>query len=194
MLPMRALQESGRYAGIKSFRDKENGWRSTGFRYALKMVTTDGTIEDLGLDNPVLNTFSSKLLKRSSCLDCKFNGMTRLSDATIGDFWGDKSLTDQHQKGLSVAIIHSDKLNRLLSEAQITLVPVTWESVIAGNHNINWTHYPLIRRMPMRRMALRAMRHGDFTKAQHYMSPHTFPGMILRIYLKINAIVRKSLK
>lgn len=195
MLPMMSLKASGRYIGIKSFRDKEKGWRSTGFRYALKMVRTDSTTENLGLDNPVLNTFSSKLLKRSSCLDCKFNGRTRISDATIGDYWGDREFSDQHKKGLSVMILHNDRLLPIITEAQIILTPTPLHTIIEGNHNVDWTHYPLIRHMPMRRMALNAMRRGDFSKAQHYMSPGTFPGLLLRLYLKANAIMRKfSLK
>lgn len=190
MLPMLDLKESGKYKGIFSFRDKDNGWQSRGFSYSLKMVRKDGSVEDLGLGNLVLNTFSSKLLKRSSCLDCKFVGLHRNSDCTIGDFWGDESFKEQHHEGLSVLIAHNDRITSLIKEAYMEVKPVSWKEVIADNRNIYWTHYPLIRRFFSRKRALRAMREKDYATAAKQMSPWSFPGLILRIYLKLNTLFR----
>ncbi len=190
MLPMLHLKESGKYKGILSFRDKENGWQSKGFRYSLKMVRKDESIENLGLDNLVLNTFSSKLLKRSSCLDCKFVGLHRNSDCTIGDFWGDESFKEQHHEGLSVLIAHNDRIISLIEDAHVEANPVSWKEVIADNRNINWTHYPLIRYFFSRKKALRAMQEKDYATANKQMSPWSFPGLLLRIYLKANILYR----
>lgn len=190
MLPMLHLKESGKYKGILSFRDKENGWQSKGFRYSLKMIRKDGSVEDLGLDNIVLNTFSSKLLKRSSCLDCKFIGLHRDSDCTIGDFWGDESFKEQHNEGLSVLIAHSDRIISLMKETHMEARPVAWKDVTAHNRNIYWTHYPLIRYFISRKNALRAMQNKEYSKAARQMNPWTFPGLLLRIYLKFNILYR----
>lgn len=192
MLPMSHLKESGKYKGINSFRDKENGWKSIGFRYSLKMITTDNAIENLGLDNIVLNTFSSKLLKRSSCLDCKFTGLHRLSDCTIGDFWGDKRFTSQHSEGVSVLAVHNPRICELLNESKLELSPITWNEVVDHNHNFYWTHYPLIRKFPSRKIALKAMQNDNFPLAMKQMHPKTIPGLLLRIYLKINEIQRRK--
>lgn len=193
-LPMSHLQASGKYQGIFSFRDKENGWQSKGFKYALKMVRTDGSIEDLGLDNMVLNTFSSKLLKRSSCLDCKFTGFHRNSDCTIGDFWGDESFKEQHHAGLSVWIIHHDRILSLAGGMPLEAQPVSWKEVVAHNRNIYWTHYPLIRHFFSRKKALRAMRKKDYATVAKQISPWSFPGLLLRVYLKLNILHRLWIK
>lgn len=190
MLPILHLKESGKYKGILSFRDKENGWQSKGFRYSLKMVCKDGSIENLGLDNMVLNTFSSKLLKRSSCLDCKFVGLHRASDCTIGDFWGDESFKEQHNEGVSVLIAHNDRIISLMKETHMEARPVAWKDVTADNRNIYWTHYPLIRYFISRKNALRAMQNKEYSKAARQMNPWTFPGLLLRIYLKLNILYR----
>lgn len=190
MLPMLHLKASGKYQGILSFRDKENGWQSKGFRYSLKMIRKDGSIDDLGLDNMVLNTFSSKLLKRSSCLDCKFIGLHRNSDCTIGDFWGDESFKEQHHEGLSVLIVHNDRIVSLIKEAHMEAKSVSWKEVITDNRNIYWTHYPLIRYFFSRKKALRAMQEKDYATATQQISPWSFPGLLLRIYLKLNILHR----
>lgn len=191
MLPMIDLQNSGKYSGIVSFRDKEEGWRAEGFRYALKMRRRDGTVENLGLNNAVLNTFSSKLLKRSSCLDCHFNGMDRLADCTIADFWGDKKFVSEHSKGISALMVHTRKGERLASFCEIERREVEMADVERGNHNLTFTSYPLIRKFPWRKFALEAQSKGDFDKAAKFMATNTPEGLILRIYLKLNDLRRR---
>ena len=191
MLPMQLLRQSGKYSGIRSFRDKENGWQSIGFKYSLKMVRNDGSIDNLGLDNLVLNTFSPKLLKRSSCLDCQFTGFHRDSDCTIGDFWGDSRFKQQHAQGLSIVIIHNCRIMQLIEAANMELQPITWPEAVASNKNIYWTHYPAIRHFWSRKIALNAMRRNDVTTATKQMATNTFPGLLLRIYLKMNNILCK---
>lgn len=191
MLPMIDLQNSGKYSGIVSFRDKEEGWRAEGFRYALKMRRRDGTVENLGLNNAVLNTFSSKLLKRSSCLDCHFNGMDRLADCTIADFWGDKKFVSEHSKGISALMVHTRKGEKLASFCEIERREVEMADVERGNHNLTFTSYPLIRKFPWRKFALEAQSKGDFDKAAKFMATNTPEGLILRIYLKLNDLRRR---
>ena len=184
MLPMLALKNSGKYTAIASFRDKENGWRAQGFKYALKMQCSDGFIENLGLDNPVLNTFSSKLLKRANCLNCQFNGAERVADITIGDFWADTTNRDQHAKGLSVAIVRSQKALELVHES-LQSRQTTIDAIVAGNPNLLGGRYPLVKYIPTRNKALKLQKEQRFAEAQHLMSPNTLPGILLRIALKI---------
>ncbi len=188
-LPMRLLQNTNMYRGIKSFRDKDNGWQSKGFRYSLKMQTSDGNVEDLKLDNLVLNTFSSKLLKRSSCLDCQFTGKHRASDATIGDFWGDEKFVDEHNDGVSVMIVHTKKISSLLEEAPLHNEKIQITSIVKGNHNYCWTHYPLVRCFMSRKFALWALKNGKPGLAQHCMRPKTLSGICMSIYLKLNNLL-----
>lgn len=193
MLPMLNLEKSGRYVAIHSFRDKEHGWCPLGFRYALKMERTDGSIENLGLDNPVLNAFSSKLTKRSSCLDCHFNGLDRHADITIGDFWGLKDYQEQHAEGVSAMVVRSEQgralVEDMLTAGTLETRPATAAEIYACNHNLTSTHYPMVRYLPTRPHVFAALRHEDYDAFSRLISPHSLAGMPLRLYLKMHDLV-----
>lgn len=164
-LPMKRLEESGEYKGIHSFRNKDKGWKSKGYKYSLKMYKKDGCIEDLGSDNMMIQCFCHKETKRSSCLDCQFNGFHRATDVTIGDFWGDSQFEDQHYNGLSVIVIHSQRMNSIINNSQLQVESVNWEDIIRQNPNLYWSHYPMIRKTQTRKIVFKYIRSGDDKRA-----------------------------
>lgn len=158
ILPMMKLKESGEYNRIISFRDKSKGWKSKGFAYSLKMETKEGKVVDLGSNNKVINCFNNRLLKRSSCLDCKFNGFHRISDCTIGDFWGDERFPEQHFDGLSVIVFHTNRLKDILGESPLCLSEISWNELIKCNPCYYWSHYPYLRRSLSRNVTLHELK------------------------------------
>ena len=118
---------------IKTFRDKTFGWKSIGYAYSLKTINTDGSESDYGSKNLIIGAFNSHLTCRSSCLNCKFVGVERPSDLTIGDFWGDKEYPEEHFKGLSVVVSHSATGEKLLFRSKITIHPVRWDKFVFHN-------------------------------------------------------------
>jgi hypothetical protein len=170
MLPMQQLQKTGEYLGIHSFRNKDTGWKSKGYKYALKLYKKDESICDLGTDNMMIQCFCHKETKRSSCLECHFNGFHRPSDATIGDFWGDTRFVEQHKKGLSVLITHSNRLGVFLKEAPLHLEAITWSELVSSNPSYYWSHYSYIRNTLTRRIVFRYIRLGNSKKALMWMN------------------------
>lgn len=77
--------------------------------------------------------FYTELTNRYSCYDCRFNGTHRKSDITIGDCWGDTEFPEEHQKGISVAVAHSDKGKMLLAQANIETHEIKWENFLMHN-------------------------------------------------------------
>lgn len=191
ILPMLHLKQSGHYSNIVSFRDKEFGWKSKGFQYALKMRRNDGSVENLGSENLVLKSFSSKLLKRSSCLDCHFTGDNRVSDCTIGDLWGDELFKEEHYEGVSVLIVHSLRIFHLIEKSDLVYTPIKFENFICENHNYYWSHYPLISYFRSRKKVLRAMKQGNMDMALHLMHSNPIAEVWMKVYLKCNYIFRK---
>jgi hypothetical protein len=49
----------------------------------------------------------------------------------------------------------------------------------------------MLRHMPMRAKALEALRHDDTKSLNKYIGSHTIPGLILRVYLKLNNLQRR---
>ena len=67
------------------------------------------------------NAFFDGLTYRDSCYNCKFAGNNRVSDITIGDFWGlgkceDASYIKEHNSGISVILPITDKGMGLLHD------------------------------------------------------------------------------
>lgn len=131
--------EPYRIKKILSFRTKENGWKSKGFIYNMLVEDENGKIHDYtGVHNLVTDGFSSELTDRYSCYDCQFNGVSRASDFTIGDLWGDESHKDQHAKGVSLVIAHNEQAVAFLKEIEEILYtePTDKDRAIQFNHRI----------------------------------------------------------
>lgn len=102
---------------IKSFRTKDNGWKSTGFRYNMKVIDKNNETHDYtNIRNLVTDGFSIELTNRYSCYKCNFVGKNRLSDFTIGDLWGDKMYPNEHYNGISLLIVHSNFAHEILNQ------------------------------------------------------------------------------
>lgn len=111
---------------ILSYRDKRSGWRSTNYLYNLTVENNDGNLTEYGVENLIILSFGASITHRKCCYDCKFVGLSRCSDLTIGDFWGDVNFKDQHHDGLSVVMVHTSKGDSLLRESDIScrMVPI----------------------------------------------------------------------
>lgn len=91
-----------------TFRDKsisDRGWP------LIFECMSGGKIVENYHDNKFIKGFIKNYYLRLSCHNCRFKGVNRCSDITLGDFWGvecfDKSL--QNQYGTSITIIHTKK-------------------------------------------------------------------------------------
>ena len=199
MLPMMSLVSSEKYNSIVSFRDKRNGWRSTGFLYRLTLMGTDGMEKDLGSNNLVLKCFSAKITKRSSCLNCRFIGFKRKSDCTIGDFWGDTNFPQQHAQGLSSVIVHSRQMLELLQKANITKHDVTIEKIARNNPNLYFGDFKNVRYLLSRHLALSFLRKKLYHLAMPLIDYNSKFSMEMRLWnrfhaKKIDAVLYESLK
>ncbi len=133
------LKNEPRFIKIAGFRKKE--------KYVLLCYDHNGNIEYLS-DKKVLPIygFYSDLTKRYSCGNCKFCGIERKSDITIGDYWGAGG-----DKQKSVAVAHTDKGLDLLSELDnVVIEKISW-SFIKDNFRYvigkNYNNYRLQRKM-----------------------------------------------
>ena len=98
-----------------SFRDKENlGWS----KYQLRIELFDGNIEFIDHDkSSFMKIFLNDYALRNSCFECFNKGNNRLSDITLGDFWGINNVHQElnDEKGTSLIIINSEKGKELFN-------------------------------------------------------------------------------
>lgn len=96
-----------------SFRNKEKGISSP----TMDFLFDDGSsIKTSVTDNPYYKGFVNNYYLRPSCFECKFKGMNRCSDITIGDFWAVKEYYPDFasEYGNSAVVIRSDKAQHLI--------------------------------------------------------------------------------
>ncbi len=107
------LAETVGKASCVSFRDKLNGWRN----YSLRITDKNGKqfIQQEN-QNAYMKGYLSHLYCRPSCYQCKFKGLERKSDLTLGDFWRIQDFcgTMDDNKGTSLVFVQSNTGKQLL--------------------------------------------------------------------------------
>lgn len=122
-----------------NLRNKETGWSkysySVEFAYSREKRYLCRNSEDL-----FMNLFVNNYILRRSCSDCHFKGYYRITDITLGDFWGIWDIIPEmdDNKGTSLVLTHSEKgekLFRAIAE-NIRYRPVTLEEGAKMNPSI----------------------------------------------------------
>lgn len=107
----RAKQDADGEMPIKiNLRDKTTGWSN--YRYSNLFQYKDGNKHScLSSDSLYMKLFVEDYISRESCSDCKFKGYNRVSDITLGDFWGIWDIAPEmdDNKGTSLMLIQSKK-------------------------------------------------------------------------------------
>ena len=64
--------------------------------------------------------FGKKLIMRESCYSCPYATLERLTDVTMGDFWGLESVAGEFrdEMGCSLLLVHTSKGEKIFEEAQ----------------------------------------------------------------------------
>lgn len=190
ILPMLHLEATKRYKEIISFRDKENDWKPLGFKYGLKMRAIDGVIDDLGTTNEVIASFNCPYLKRSSCMDCKFNGFERVSDCTICDFWGIKQFPEQHKNGVSGLIVNNQRFMTLVDTSCLEYRQVSLKDILDYNPCYYWNKHSFLRDCSKRKRLLKSLQDGNID--EFFIELHQSTSLCIRIMFRINGWLRNK--
>lgn len=96
-----------------NFRDKKYGWGThiETFIFEKKGEIAQSIFKDL---------FYRHLIIRESCHNCPFTNLSRVSDVTVGDYWGWSSASNRFcdQKGVSLILINTIKGDKLFEAAR----------------------------------------------------------------------------
>ena len=117
------------------FKNKDFGWN----RFSTKLIFKDGQTyqKDRNEDYYMRGYLRHNLYLRDCCYRCDYKSLPRVSDISLGDFWGigNYDSTLDNEQGTSVVLINSDKGNTLFQWANHRLVNTerTIEEVLAGN-------------------------------------------------------------
>lgn len=112
------------------FRDKqEEGWKN----YYINLVGEESNFKKSHRKDPFLYGFLKNLYLNKICYNCPFSKIPRVSDITLGDFWGVNQELDDN-KGTSLVIVNSNKgqqiIDALILNKKISVNP---SDIISGS-------------------------------------------------------------
>jgi acetyltransferase-like isoleucine patch superfamily enzyme/coenzyme F420-reducing hydrogenase beta subunit len=115
-------------------KNKDHGWHSL----ARKITFEDGQIYyGEGHEDDYRRGYHLNVYERPSCYNCKFKGTPRISDITLGDFWGLQQIDSAMDKnlGTSLIFINSKKGEKFFEQIKDKLEckQYTLEQAIHGN-------------------------------------------------------------
>ena len=117
------------------YKEKSIGWEKFGTRFEFK----NGSSYYINrYDDPYEYMLQiDDYLTRESCFNCKYRTSERITDITLGDFWGIKGLSDEDYKfGVSAVLISTKEGEMIFEEIKDNL---KWErkdiwDITQGNH------------------------------------------------------------
>lgn len=173
------------------FRDKSKGWGTFYYRYSfltkknkLKIIIREYT------SSVYYRLFLSSAIYRDSCYYCPYATLKRISDITIGDFWGiEKEYPEldiskggklNFKKGISCVFINTERGSRVWSEIQsmVSSIPVDIDKIVKYNHQLETpSSLP-----PLRQIYLDAFKSGGYSSLVKIFYKEEWKS-ILRMYL-----------
>ena len=135
----------------------------------------------------------SPVSSRNACENCHFKGYSRVSDVTVGDFWGIWDIAPEmdDNKGTSVVLVQSEKGAALLEaiRERLVLKEVSLEDASAQNPAMIRTT-PV---SPRRAEALQKIREGQMEACGAWFVPPK-RSFSKRLRLLAGRVVRKIMK
>lgn len=136
LLVDRFREQNPNIKGIISFRSKT--------QYVLKVQTECG--EELIKEKSLpLHGFNCGLTNRYSCYECQYAKAHRKTDLTIGDLWDTSILPEEHEIGISMMLVHSQKGLELINCSSIRKQEVNWREVLMHNKRVVCGHQVIYR-------------------------------------------------
>lgn len=171
----RAEQDNdGRLPKSINLRSKITGW--TNYQYSnLFQYADDNSFAAKSGDSLYMKLFGGGYISRVGCEHCRFKGYSRVSDLTVGDFWGIWDIAPEmdDNKGTSVVLVQSQLGAELLQNIadQLVLKQVTLEEASGQNHAI----IRVAPMNPLRADAMALIRDNDFNAAAQLLPPVVMP-------------------
>ena len=127
-----------------SFRVKNNRYKHAhGYSYTAEKNGRSKVVNGIYSDSTFYNAFKQYSIFRQSCYDCKYTTLNRVSDITLGDFWGIEKydFNGNSDEGVSMVITNSETGNNLFSKIakEIVCKEFPIEYGVDSNHCLTHT-------------------------------------------------------
>lgn len=172
-------KETGKTVIYHRSKDKEYGWKRLGVRIDFDDTTAD---YHSGTEDGFIRLYSKNILMRDSCYLCKYRGLKRMGDITIGDCWGIEKLSPKLDDncGSSMIFANSIKGIDLLEkiEDNINSVELDTSDIEKYNKGISYNFNVSI---DVRNNFWNDVKTLPFPKLVELYSPHTEPSGLKKL-------------
>ena len=93
-------------------------------------------LSQLGSCDNYLLAFLCGLDYTDNCYECKYAGINRGSDITIGDSWGSDLAVEEQRRGISIMLCQTEKGEQLLKSSKMKLFQVDLEHAVSVNDQL----------------------------------------------------------
>lgn len=189
----RAKQDSGgQLPDAINLRSKKTGWSK--YQYSNQFLYKNGNeYSEVSSQSLFMKLFVGDYISRLSCENCIFKNYTRVSDITIGDFWGiwDVAPEMDDNKGTSVVLVQSEKGRHFWNEIKgdVEYKQVTLEEASKQNPSILLAS----KSNPEREQVLKTIGNGQIAECIKIFMPEKI-SMRTRLKNKANSLIEKVLK
>lgn len=130
-------QKYGTVISKFSFRDKKQGWKG----FNISAECENGIIlKNSRYTSSYIELYGQGAILRPSCYKCQYSSLTRVSDLTIGDFWGIEQLYPEFDdnRGVSMVLVNTQKGNELFCEINnyLSWFEVTRDDILFKQPNL----------------------------------------------------------
>ena len=180
----------GEHPTAINLRSKKTGWSR--YQYSNLFVYRNGSdYTAKSGESLYMKLFVGGYINRESCGNCQFKGYSRVSDLTVGDFWGIWDIAPEmdDDQGTSVIIVQSDKGAELLSSVvdRLEIKSVTLEKASQQNEAMLHASCPNRKRA----VALKMIRCGKIGQCKKWFIPKR-PPITKRIRNVMRSVLCKS--
>lgn len=186
----RADQDNGGKMPVSiNLRSKESGWSR--YQYENLFRYNERTYSQSSGSSLYMKLFVSGFISRESCATCHFKGYHRVSDLTLGDFWGiwdiAPEMDDNH--GTSLVLVQSEKGARYFKElcSAMRTKPVTLEQASAENQALLVS----IPQKENRETVMQAICAAGFEQSEKFLPQTNTPTIFSRIKAKLIRMIHK---
>lgn len=169
------------------FRSKKTGWRNQNPLIEYE----DGEKEE---ENSYFKAFVSEMINRPSCYLCQFASKRRVTDFTIGDFWGIEKIDSNinTNDGVSLLTVNSEKGSRIFEEIKKKMTYKKVDYNLAASFN----HYKNVQVHKNRNKFFRNIANGKINENNiiKYLEKYTKRTLYSKVLGKIKRILKRILK
>ena len=185
------IDNAGQLPKKINLRSKHTGWSH--YQYSNVYQYYNGvTYSAKGGTDLYMRLFVGDYINRNSCAKCRFKGYNRISDITLGDFWGIWDIAPEmdDNRGTSLVLVHSEKGENLVSALndRIQCKKVVLEQAATQNSSLLYSSRAKLQRDEVFCAALS----GDFEAVENILKTSRQKTIFLKRMLeKIRRIIKR---